>query len=367
MNDIDKLRKTLKNVPNVETNEVDLRKDTCSCNLNTIEAPFTWQENKNTLLLITIQSEEENENDVLATISVFRKNRRPTDRPRQVYGPIHDSEVNHIMVCNKELKERVGDNLGYSVEEICKKFLSKTDKNIREVLYSKPPEGNNAREVWIYCDVAEIDPIWEWLCTKNSKGENCFWGEEFHIIRIPKGCDTSECRVNKKIIILANDNDAHSRRFARKLRSTLQKAGVNDSDLKVIALPKDEVDFSDACIILYAAGNDESIRGRYEFSLKEILGLGKKILFFNLYPLGPLRMNRLPATWIDSQFDNIKEEITLTFVNYFFKAYKNLLKERTNVRVTEILAKTHEMMDGKNSLWRLACVVNGNPNLTFTV
>jgi hypothetical protein len=214
--------------------------------------------------------------------------------------------------------------------------------------------------VWIDCRRKEINPFWEWLYTKNAG--NFFWGDEFHIVRINKGCEMSECLVKKEIFILANDRDEQSDAFVEKLKSKLQEAGVKDSNFKVIYSPMEDIDFSVDCIILYAAGKDERIRGIYESKLKGIF-IGNKILFFNLYPPGPLGLNGLPAAWIDSRFDNIKEEITLTFINCFFTVYLN---ERTNIRVTEIVAKTRKMMAGENILGRLECVVNGNPNITLT-
>jgi hypothetical protein len=60
-------------------------------------------------------------------------------------------------------------------------------------------------EVWIYCEDADIDPIWEWLCTKSSNGESFFWGDNFHIIRIPEngefGISNNPCQINKVAFI----------------------------------------------------------------------------------------------------------------------------------------------------------------------
>jgi hypothetical protein len=234
--------------------------------------------------------------------------------------------------------------------------------NIKMTLKAELERDNDEiKDIWIFSEKKDIHYPWELIYWKEK---NLFWGDKFSIVRIQEGCDMSECLVNKKIFILAN-KEVDEDEFVNPLQANLRDAGLNTSNFEVIRSPAKNINL-DCCIILYAVGNDNIIRRDYEAKLKAVFIQKSKILFFNLYPPGPLKLDKLPVAWIDSPFDNITEDFTLTFVNCFFKTYKNLLEKRTNVRVTEIVAKTREMMERKNILWRLGCVVNGNPNIMLT-
>jgi hypothetical protein len=260
--------------------------------------------------------------------------------------------------CIRDSNENIIKDYG---EDLWKELIPKDiEKTLKTELES---DNDKIKDVWIFCEDKNIDFLWEWIYWKEK---NFFWGDEFSIIRIEKGCDMSECLVKKEIFILANERDSESGIFVKNLKLKLQDAGVNDSNLKIIKSPEWDFDVLPDCILLYAAGKDKRIRGSYESKLNRIF-IEKKILFFDLYPtLGPLGVSVLPAAWINSRFENIREEIMLTFVICFFKAYAELFKEGRKVRVTEIIAKTRVMMKGEPILWRLGCVVNGNPRITLT-
>jgi hypothetical protein len=282
--------------------------------------------------------------------------------------------INNLDKLKKDLGGYIKDNNESGIKNYGEGLWDELipEDNIKKTLKAELESDNDGfKDIWIFSEKKDIDYRWEWIYWKEK---DFFWGDKFHIIRIRKGCNMSECLVNKKIFILVNKKEARSDDFADLLRSKLRDAGVNDSNYTVIRSPEDLIGFLDDCIILYAVGIDKDICSDYEDTLCGFSSRGKKILIFNLYPPGPLRLNSLPATWIDwdSRFGNITDEIALTFVNYFFKVYEHLLKERTKVghdpkvSVTEIVAKTREMMEREKNLWRLACVVNGNPNFMLT-
>jgi hypothetical protein len=355
--------KKIKEIFNVEKRTIELERhigeiEDYNCKINIREKYNAFKSKKDAFLFICIIKTNDPQ--------------RPKD-PIKIKIFFFENQNSYLHILEKEdakqLRERwkvLKDELKHQNLEKIKKcgsfFYEKLLGNQSILRINLFNEHNGMGGIWIFCKVADIDPTWEWLCTKNSNGEDFFWGDEFHIVRIQEDCDMSECLVNKKIFILAN-MDVDEEVFVNPLQSNLLDAGL--SNYVVIRSPADNTNL-DCCIILYAAGNDNIIRGNYESKLRGFFMQKNKILFFNLYPPGPLKLDKLPVAWIDSPFDNITEDFTLTFVNCFFKAYKNLLEKRTKVRVTEIVAKTREMMESKNILWRLGCVVNGNPNIMLT-
>jgi hypothetical protein len=333
--------------------------------INFLKYKKRWEEDENTLLYILISKEE----DVVAKISVFIKIEGLEARYGQVEMDIHEIDLREISTCNTTLKEGLGNNFNHPIREIHIEFFNEIDRAIQAK--RKLPGGDEARDVWIYCEVADIDPIWEWIY---SEGGGFFWGDEFHIVRIEKRCDISDRQVNTKVIILA-DNSSKGALWncALDLKKDLEGAGV---ECTLIDSPDNELDISSDCII-YAAGSAKDTYKSYKTKLDRFLRQRRNnILFLNLRPSNPLRLKKLPTTWLDCRFEGF--DIPSVFVKTFFEVLKELLEEvngeneEREVRVAEILTKTRERMISNqkgsqfNNLWRLAYILNGNPYTKLT-
>jgi hypothetical protein len=262
-----------------------------------------------------------------------------------------------------------------------KKVKNRGQKLNRELIYEelgtklkeelqKDDEKNN--KILICCEDEDINYVWEWIYCKEK---NFFWGDRFHIVRIPKEgipdreFKNSNFQINS-VTILKDDCPVAwniCEKMCDKLNNivTCTKENLLDNTkLKSLSIPD--------CI--HIGASRETFEGENLTTIRQRLPQRKPFfLFFNIFSNEPSStfdyvsklISPCPATiWIDSTL-NIPEKFAKLFVNNF---YDEVIEELSNrgANIVEIVAKIRKNEKIKDNLWRFAYVVNGNPCAMFT-
>lgn len=255
------------------------------------------------------------------------------------------------------------------------------------------PNGcNRMCEVWIYCEDADIDPIWEWLYIEERE---FFWGDEFSIVRIQKGCDMSKkCTLNKLIILkddcLLDTAEYRTTSFIPNLKYLKSSLHISLESFKNLVVD-DAPELLKSCMLYFPM----DISGAVRVDLEKIFR-NKNNKNLLLYPHTQLMgFNNYPSTWIDSRL-NVPKSQTSQFFKYFCDVLDGHLAKAEEANIAKIVTETRKKMcsqelndqGGYNScglwkfllaafvalhlrpareeskaigFWRLAYVVNGNP------
>jgi hypothetical protein len=275
----------------------------------------------------------------------------------------------------KDINE--GDAKGCG-EKFCKRLLKDKSKKLLD-------RCDRMNVVWIYCKDKNISPLWEWIYTN----EDFFWGDKYHIIRIPENCEfeNSKFRINTFTFLLdgsclpACDKCKKSKKSLKELLEGI----VECNEIKFNSPEKfDDLEVLD-CIHVGAC--EETLKKtplEYKTKFLERLKRKPKFIFLNMFaeessstyaPLSEAIKSVPPNTWIDSSSLNVPEEFALDFIECFYETFKESLKNNNEAKIVEIIGKTREKIEkieknqeklNSNAFWRLAYVVNGNPYTKFT-
>jgi hypothetical protein len=254
------------------------------------------------------------------------------------------------------------------------------------------PSKNN--KILICCKDEDIDYVWEWIFWSDiprfqmgKKGKSFFWGDRFHIGRIPKNYkfENSEFQINTFTFLLdgycraACQNCKKSKKSLKELLEDEDIANCNEIRFRT----PENFGALKASDCIYVGACKETIKKNivYETKFLEALKLKPKFLFLNMFtkdkesssthaPLSKAIKLVPPTTWIDNSLNeclNLPNDFALVFAEYFYEMLKESLKNNKEIQIVEIIAKTREKIEklDSNAFWRLAYVVNGNPYTKF--
>jgi hypothetical protein len=256
---------------------------------------------------------------------------------------------------------------------------------LKEELKNDPDKIKN---VWIF-EENNIDHLWEWIYWEEK---NFFWGDNFHIVRIPENYKFTNPNFqinNATILSDANCRCADDDKdiLHNKLGSIEEIGLLKTKRYKKLGKPN--------CIhIVVNIETFDKEKGLYnalrnvfkKTKLSNLQGVKKpNFLFLNIRAptseeqhLKPDEIDKIiheirkifdsPAeTWIDTNLP-LPDSPTPQFAEYFYEMF---LKNKDNVNVVEAVAKAREEIEkqkdiGCKSFWRLAYVVKGNPYAMVT-
>lgn len=247
-------------------------------------------------------------------------------------------------------------------------------ENIKEVLKAELQSDNhNINNIWVFCGNENTDCLWEWIYWENAT-EGFFWGDRFHICRIPndiagKTFKKLTCNIENGVTIidpLCTSADIDRDLFKSqpnwviiKLQSgkeldKLKKLGNVDYIHVVISVKTIETDsnqFND----LLSSKLEEFFKKREE----------PKFLFLNIRGTGDNQIigkfkkiftDKVPI-WIDTNLD-LKDDDEISFTQNFYK----ILKENREREITEVVTEARNTC---NSFCRLAYIIKGSPHTTI--
>jgi hypothetical protein len=82
-------------------------------------------------------------------------------------------------------------------------------KGIKKRLEAELQSDNDKiKDVWIFCECEDIDYLWEGIYLKEK---NLFWGDKFHIVRLPKICECDNVNFQIKQVALITDDECNCR------------------------------------------------------------------------------------------------------------------------------------------------------------
>jgi hypothetical protein len=238
------------------------------------------------------------------------------------------------------------------------------------------------KNVWIFCNYSDNDYPWEWIHWKNA---DLFWGDKFHIVRIPVNYRFEELDFQitlHKVTILIDRfcpsawKNYHDTKILCNLLKDFvecQEIPLDDSNLTNLN------DFN--CI--HIGADRDTFEKNNEFLAKisaKLFQNKPNFLFLNTYIKEPSGKHYYPSasiypypltTCIDSSLDNIPEKCASHFVICFYNVLKDSLKNNKEATIVETVAKTREIIKNQKELncdrfWRFAYVINGNPCTTLT-
>jgi hypothetical protein len=298
--------------------------------------------------------------------------------------PINESEVSGVI-----------NNLLKSLEGSDENKVKNQGSELKGALI--PPkltelksEIDEIKDIWIFCREKYFDYRWgwEWIYWKdNFKKEEFFWGDKFHIVRIPRDCDfkDSKFQINTFTILLDNPCKPARRlhKISHKYLNALLKDIVTTCEENIVCTYK-ELSKLKISNCVHLGGNRETFEDeQYLETILDILSRTKpKFLFLNMFAnkssstqcnlSKKIYKNLDPhTTWVGVDCSlNVPDEFALVFEECFYEVLKNSLQNNNKeVKITEIIAKTREKIEeiknqedlGCSSFWKLAYVVNGNP------
>lgn len=241
-------------------------------------------------------------------------------------------------------------------------------KGIKKTLEAELESDNEIKDVWIFCECEDIDYLWEGIYLKEK---NLFWGDEFHMIRIPKdridqiskNCEfKSPYQINNVAFIVDEDCQC----IAKDKNCFSENSVINlqqDSDkLKKLK----DVD----CVHLVASIGTFEDRHYYELCAEALKERNNNLMFLFLnirippnedaskYPLLPKLKELFTSSaeiWVDTSLD-LPDDPELSFTEIFYEKLrgspKNIPKVATEARGNCKICK---------NFCRLAYVVSGNP------
>jgi len=233
-------------------------------------------------------------------------------------------------------------------------------------------ERNGMGGIWIFCAVADIDPIWEWLCTKNSKGEDFFWGDEFHIVRIPENCDFNVSDFEVEKFALLTDNSCSP---AFILSNTIHNCLENILSCSNITISE----ILNSYDYIHIGAYKETFENHdYNKKIKQILSrtkeldekLNLKFLFLNTFCRATSSTHASPAklisalsplAWVDCSL-NIPEELASNFITNFYEEIETSLRNNKEANVVEIFLKTRKKMIIQGGFGLFGYIIKGNPH-----
>lgn len=237
---------------------------------------------------------------------------------------------------------------------------------VKDVL---PTGCDRTSEVWIYCEDADIDPIWEWLYIKSSNGECFFWGDKFHIIRIPEngefGISNNPCQINKVAFI--SDVECSCKCGDEECFVGLPEE--NKIDLRYL---KGDTNL-DAFDCVHLVARSSIVTTDLLNSCESALSKAKfKFLFLHirteehdrtLDDLQKLKkiFIRPADIWIDTSLNLPNDSEAPYFTKYFYEelwSKKGIAESATKAR-KKIEEEKKDL--GCKNFWRLVYVVKGNP------
>lgn len=282
---------------------------------------------------------------------------------------ISDIKEDLLQSINKEkIVKNCGEELNTAL--ICDEIGTK----VKEELQKDDDKNNN---ILIYCQDEYIDYVWEWIYWKEK---NFFWGDRFHIVRIPKNYKF-EKDLKFQIDTFTFLLDSYCPQVCKKCKKS--KKFLNELLENIVECKKIPLESSKQfrhlkdCVHIGACRETIEKNPDYFKTFKGELALNKpKFLFLNIFTKknSPSKRGLLseainsapPTIWIDSSL-NIEENFASAFVESFYEVFEKSLKNNKEAKIVEIIAKTREKIekDQKNSFWRLAYIVNGNPSTTL--
>lgn len=290
----------------------------------------------------------------------------------------------HIFLDKKDGEYEIEDGKNrYIIKQEDKKLniylRDENDSKLNMNLRSRMIHNGRDRmcEVWIDCKDELIQPLWEWIYTN----EGFFWGDMFHIVRIPENCDfeKSNFKIGKVAILpyiqdksssWADDESIHieSRTGIKPEEILLNSPEIEDlNDFNCIHVVAD----AEHKIIESSVRNAKTDKCTSEPSDFNRLN-SPKILFLNI--LNPSikcdfrakMITLLPAKMCIRTILTVQEDFAQKFADCF---YECVVKE-TNVAIAirkarEKIQKCDDV-DDCTKFCRFAYVVCGNPYTRIT-
>ena len=266
----------------------------------------------------------------------------------------------------KELTEFTGSE--EAIERLGAEFYKVLPPVVRKVLEDKKIDW-----VWIDCTKEEINPFWEWIYT--GGGEPFFWGDRFHIVRIPESWKEGAAPLTFKIENIAivkgslcplilDDNKCLDGLCKAIYR---EQIGLEDCDrLK-------NLDVFDGIHVVASSGTfGKSYFNKYIKSIKMALSSKRQanlsngnatknrpaFLFLNICGCNKDIQSQIRELisadmWIDTSFE-VTEDFASIFAKEFYEEFC------TGKSAVEAVTKARQKIGNKNIL-RLVYVVRGNP------
>jgi hypothetical protein len=214
-------------------------------------------------------------------------------------------------------------------------------------------------EVWIYCEDADIDPIWEWLYTDNIG----FFGDDVLLIRVPRECEFNR-KVNRdedesvetlKFAVLHKPGSPEAYETPEIVRTCCKKYGCQYIDVYDREGLQNLIKYN----YIHASLADLNDVGLYQDILEEVeINKGQKklpcFLFLKVCSCcDEIREGVFglvnPDVWLETSFD-VKED---SFEKAFYREFCN-----TGDISKAILKARKEISD---NFLRFAYVLKGNP------
>ena len=326
-----------------------------------------FREDKSKLLFILVIEDEDDKGDTIRFFTKQNQNPKPIIIDQEIRKK--SIGLNRILKGKQDYTEREVINLSKSLSE---KLLH----GVNGVLPETPGEEY---WVWIYCEIDNINHIWEWIYTGN--GEQFFWGDRFFIVRIPENCNFENLnfQFNKATILFERSSSPAYETCAKEeiLRTILRN--MADCHVTPIDDPQDLKNLEIFKFIHVGASRKTFENGEEWIKAfhRRLLQIKPYFLFFTMFADSPSSkhgclsksINLQPHTTLIDSYFNIPKEFASPFVKCFYKILNESLKNSNEANIVEILAKTRKKFEklgnketlGYNPFWRLAYVVTGNP------
>ena len=254
--------------------------------------------------------------------------------------------------------------------------------NIQTML--KELQNDNETNIWIFYEGQGIEYPWEWIYWENDSRNNFFWGDKFHIVRIPKNCEFEDSKFQiKKVANIVGkcrcggDDDSSFRKLLGKNYTVIKEDENGDYHVGGTVEDLNDID----CLHIVAnIDTQEKYIKLYDLCKNILRNLDNKqlkFLFFNIriphdkkdnYSLSRLKELFMEAKiwiWIDTTLD-LPDGPVPPFVEYFYKEFQS-----NNKNIEEAVTKAREEIEKQKDLGlkrfhRLAFVVKGDPCVTIT-
>jgi hypothetical protein len=250
---------------------------------------------------------------------------------------------------------------------LCVKLMPWT---IQAKLKEELQSDNKIKDVWVFCEEKHIDYLWEWIYWENAT-ERFFWGDRFHICRIPNDIAGNEfkeltCTIENGVAII--DTFCDSARIDSALFKSQPNWVIIELQNELDELKKlGNVDYIHVVIHVKTIERDSNTDIELLSSkLEKFLKTKKpKFLFLNIRGTGDNRIigifkkiftDKVPI-WIDTNLD-LEDNAKISFTQDFYK----ILRESKDREIAEVVTEARNTC---NSFCRLAYVIKGSPHTTI--